>query len=119
MLREYPVFQRSKERTRRWFADESFDLVLWSDHNDAFVAFELSYGKPHFERTVTWSAEHGYGSARVDAGEDSPLKNQSPVVDSPASFPKADIIATFIKASVEIDQSVAVFVLIKLREYPQ
>ena len=50
MLQEIAVASRTTEPHRRWFADEDFDLVVWTSAIGAIVAFELCYDKPRIER---------------------------------------------------------------------
>ena len=117
MLQEFPATQRTKEPPRRWFADEHFDLVVWTSETGEIVAFELSYGKPRFERALTWSREDGYGHFRVDSGEESPIKNRTPILVSDGLFPKAQVIADLTEASGAMDPKVHAFVLTKLQEF--
>jgi hypothetical protein len=118
MLEEFLVAQRTTEPFRRWFADEHFDLVVWTSETGAIVAFELSYGKPRFERALTWSHEDGYGHFRIDSGEESPTKSRTPILVSDGSFPKVQVIADLTEASVAIDPTVRAFVVTKLEESP-
>ena len=107
MLQELPVTHRTTEPRRRWFADEYFDLVVWTSKS-AIVAFDLCYDKPRFERALTWSREHGWGHFRVDSGEDTPVKNRTPILVSDGLFPKAQVLAHL---------TVRAFVLTKLQEF--
>jgi hypothetical protein len=117
MLQEFPVTQRTTEPLRRWFADEYFDLVVWTSETNAIVAFELCYDKPRFERALTWSGEHGWGHFRVDSGEDTPVKNRTPILASDGSFPKAQVLAHLSEAPTAIDPTVRAFVLTKLQDF--
>jgi len=116
MLQEFPVTHRTTEPLRRWFADEYFDLVVWTSETGAIVAFELCYDKPRFERALTWSQERGWGHFRVDSGEDTPIKNHTPILVSDGLFPKSQVIAHLSEASTCIDPTVRAFVLTKLEE---
>jgi hypothetical protein len=82
MLRE-AILER--EPNRRWFSDDDFDLIVWFGDTTTIVAIQLCYDKSSTERAVTWSPQRGHEHFRVDAGEDTPLRNKTPlfVADSP------------------------------------
>jgi hypothetical protein len=44
------------------------------------AAIQLCYDKSSTERAVTWSPPRGHEHFRVDAGEDSPLRNETPLL---------------------------------------
>jgi hypothetical protein len=116
MLRELPVTQQTSEPPRRWFADEYFDLVVWTSEGGAVVAFELCYDKPRHERALTWSHELGWRHFRVDSGEVTPIKNRTPILVSDGSLPAVQVVAQLTEASIAIDPTIRTFVLSKLRE---
>lgn len=106
MLSELPVTQPTNEPLRQWFADENFDLLVWTSEGGGVVAFELCYDKPRRERALTWSREFGWGHFRVDSGEATPIKNRTPILVSDGSFPKAQVVAQLTEASTTIDPRV-------------
>ncbi|MFI5366473.1 MAG: hypothetical protein ACHQ4J_12710 [Candidatus Binatia bacterium] len=116
MLRELPVTQPKGEPFRRWYADDYFDLFVWTSDGGAVVAFELCYDKPGCERALIWSRETGWGHFRVDSGEATPIKNRTPILVSDGSFPKALVVAQLTEASTAIDPMARTFVLGKLQE---
>jgi len=118
MLREIPVTQTEQEPRRRWFADEYFDLVVWLSDTSTVVAFELCYDGPRVERAVRWSGDHGYGHFRVDTGEETPMRNRTPILISDGSFPKEQVVAGFSQASATLDPAIRTFVLRRLQEFP-
>jgi hypothetical protein len=118
VLREIPVVQPGQEPRRRRFADEDFDLVVWLSDTAEIVAFELCYDRPRVEQAVTWSSDHGYGHFRVDSGEETPLRNRTPILISDGSFPKAEVLAGFRQASGTLDPTIRAFVLLRLEECP-
>lgn len=118
MLREVPAVQVDQEPRHRWFAHEYFDLVLWLSDLACIVAFELCYDKPRFERAMIWSRERGYEHFRVDAGEETPMRNRTPILVSDGSFPKEQVIARFTRAAGTLDPAIRALVLQRLREFP-
>src|SRR6266481_5642714 len=100
MLQEVPAVQVAREPHRRWFADEYFDLC---------------YDKPRLERAVIWSRDRGHEHFRVDAGDDTPMRNRTPILVSDGSFPKEQVIAQFIQAAAALAPPIRTFVLERLR----
>jgi hypothetical protein len=45
---------------------------------EAIYGFQLCYGKPRWERALTWLDGRGFSYAEVDSGEDQPTRNRSP-----------------------------------------
>jgi len=117
MFREVPAVQVDREPRRQWFADEYFDLVLWLSELGSIVAFELCYDKPRLERAMIWSRERGYEHFRVDAGDDTPMRNRTPILVSDGSFPKEQVLARFIQAAATLDPPIRTFVLERLQEF--
>lgn len=62
MLREATTIRTPEGHIRRWFYDESFDLVVWLDSEEkAISAFELCYCNPVAPQVeVRWNAELGF-----------------------------------------------------------
>ena len=118
MLREVAVTQVEHEPRRRWFVDEDLDLVVWLSEPGSIVALELCYDKPGRERALTWSLERGFGHYRVDAGDDTAMRNLTPILVSDGAFPKAQVIARLTAASATIDPAIRAPVLERLQEFP-
>lgn len=62
MLREATTIRTPEGHIRRWFYDDSFDLVVWLDPEEkAISAFELCYCNPAVPQIeMRWSAELGF-----------------------------------------------------------
>ena len=99
---------------RRWFADDEFDLYVWADETGTPTRFQLCYGKPRHERALTWTPE-GVHHDGVDAGDDNPTKNMTPVLTPDADVDWPTLHDRFEAASREIDPEVRGFVLQLLR----
>jgi hypothetical protein len=109
---------RRGQPDRRWFSDEEFDLIVWTDDDGSVRAFQLCYNRSGEERALTWSREAGYRHHRVDAGEESPLRNKSPILLTNGPFPTEQVVARFQLAAGEIEADLRAFILEKLRELP-
>lgn len=119
MLREIKdVRQYPGEMLRRWFDDDEnfFDLITWVDDAGLVSGFQLSYTVGGFERALTWLGGD-FSHRLVDAGDDSPLENNSAVLGDAAAYPFVRLQRRFIASSQEIDDHVREIILQKLEEY--
>ena len=115
MLRE-ALTERAPNR--RWFSDDDFDLIVWFDDATTIVAIQLCYDKSRTERAVTWSLQRGHEHFRVDAGEDSPLRNETPLFVADSPFRKDRIVEMFVRAGEALDPAIRSFVVARLLEFP-
>ncbi|MBF0144422.1 MAG: hypothetical protein HQL59_13325 [Magnetococcales bacterium] len=71
---------------RRWFQDATFDLFVWTGADGALLAFQLCHdrGRPE-EGILTWR-QGLFSQDRLDAGEDSPWRNESPIARPDGEF---------------------------------
>lgn len=116
MLNELTARTYQDKESRRWFSDDYFDLIVWIE-NDSVKGFQLCYDKRGNERAVTWFADRGFSHERIDDGEGSPEKNQSPILVPDGKCPVAVIADSFMKRSVGIDPAVRSFVLEKIENF--
>ena len=114
MLREVAPPRAERDLDRHWFADDDFDLVVWVTRAFGPVAFELCYDRQRAERALTWSPDRGYAHYRVDAGEDTPTRNLSPILVADGDFPRERIAREFESASGGLDPAIRRFVLARL-----
>ena len=119
MLTECASSQTSGGPARRWFADEEFDLIVWVARDGSVHGFQLCYDRiAGTERALTWTSKAGYSHGRIDDGEASPAKNQTPIVVRDGTFRPDAILPSFAAAAATLDPSLRDFVLEKLRAYP-
>jgi hypothetical protein len=81
------------------------------------VAIQLCYDKSSTERAVTWSPPRGHEHFRVDAGEDSPLRNETPLLVADGPSPKDRIAEMFLRAAEALDPAIRSFVVARLLEF--
>ncbi len=119
MLREVKnVRQHPDELLRRWFDDDEgfFELIAWVDDEETVTGFQLSYDVRGDERAITWLG--GLFTHRdVDAGDNSPLSNDSAVLGPAIAYPINDIIRRFETGSQKIDARVRERILQQLVEF--
>ena len=95
--------QQIGDLTRRWFADESFDLFIFVDENGTLLQLQLSYDKTHQEHIISWAANSGYTHNRVDDGQDISGKARSPIMVPDGVCDIDRIISSFRNSSDALD----------------
>jgi len=112
MLTEYPVTAGKKEEfTTRWFSDSYADLYVWYDTDESIAGFQLCYNKDRDEHSLTWKRESGYSHDSIDAGDETPLSNQTPIVVPDGLCPLDALRGEFIRRAEKIEPSVRACVL--------
>ena len=88
MFVEYQKVRQEPGRVvRRWFEDAGFDLVVWYEPVGALAGFQIIYPGAGAERALTWREGHGFEHSRVDGGDESPLKNLTPILIPEGAVP--------------------------------
>ncbi len=81
MLHEiHDVKQERGPGRRRWFESEGLDLIVWLDPQERVNGFQLCYDLGRGECALTWRKGAGFAHSRVDAGDATPLKDETPVL---------------------------------------
>ena len=105
------------EKPRRWFNDDTMDLIVWLDDNNDIDSFQLCYDKPFAEHALTWRKGSGFMHNRVDDGEGNPGSHKgTPILVPDGEFNLQTIAEKFRQAAPEIDDRVAEFVYQTLRD---
>ena len=110
------VRQDEAARERIWFQDEFFDLFVWTDASGTIVAFQLCYDRLNGERVLAWNQLSGFSHRAVDDGENTPLKNMSPIMVTDGHFAAERIRAEFEQRSNELDVRLHDFICGKIHE---
>lgn len=121
MLREIPATrQNNPDIRKRWFTDSDMDLYIWLK-NDAPASFQLTYNKQDKEHAINWNSHTGFSHNRVDSGEEvAHLKyKMSPILLPDGNFDAPDTAHKFLRASKNIDGTIADFTYARLLEYPE
>jgi hypothetical protein len=79
MLKEIKNERLTLER-RRWFTDDYMDVYVWYDLNTTLIGFQVCFEKNKIEKAFTWFSSGYCSMYGVDSGEDSPLKNMTPIL---------------------------------------
>lgn len=111
------VRQIADEPRRRWFFSHRQDLVVWYDATDAIVGFQLAYDKYRRERAISWKAGLGYRHHAVDDGEQSPLRNDTPLLAQDGPFDHTQVLAEFREIAAELPRDIADFVENRLQQF--
>jgi hypothetical protein len=89
------VSQERGAGSRRWFESDGLELVVWFDATSVIVGFQLCYDLGAGEHALTWRAHNGFIHSRVDAGEETPLANLTPVLEPDGAVPWSEIARLF------------------------
>jgi len=119
MLQEIKnVKQERGPGRRRWFESEGLELVVWFDGADRISGFQLCYDLGHGERALTWRHDNGFVHTGIDQGDESPLKNRTPILGAPQLEPPSALVVTmFDERSVGLDPAIRRLVHDRLSEY--
>jgi hypothetical protein len=110
------VRQDEASRERHWFQDEYFDLFVWTEPSGAVVSFQLCYDRSRHERVLAWNWTEGLTHRRVDDGEQTPVKNRSPIMATDARGSIDGVAAEFDRRGMELDARMRDFILQKIEE---
>ncbi len=111
--------QIPEEPKRRWFTNDFFDLIVWSDKSGKIIGFQLCYQKGTEEKAITWLSNAGFSHKSVDDGESRPGRTKmTPILLPNGEFNKKMVVNFSLERSREIDTEVVNFVYDKLSEYP-
>jgi hypothetical protein len=116
MLKEYTQVAQSRgvAGKRRWFSDDEMDLIVWYADSGAVVGFQLCYDRTGKERAFTWDDKYGMRHALVDGGEESPLRNDTPIL-MPGGVPDVDgVLQRFREQAAEVDPEIVALVTLRL-----
>lgn len=119
MLEEFKSVSQQRETPgyRRWFSDSVMELIVWYSPDGVVRGFQLCYDREGRERAFTWHVDAGMAHAAVDEGEDTPLRNDSPILVPDGAAPAARVLEQFRERSRDLDPALTALVAAKLDEY--
>lgn len=121
MLREIRgVDQRNRQRIKRWFQDDYFDLFLWQDPAGAILEFQLCYRRDtREERVLDWRRGRGFQHLKAEAlnAASSFLEDDTWALRLDGALPYADVTRRFENAAPGLPADLARFVREKIDEY--
>lgn len=105
---------------RRWFTSSQLDLIVWLGADEAIEAFQLCYGKPLNEHSLTWRDGVGYRHQAVDAGDPQGLGHKAtPLLTATTPANPAHLRRELARAGARLPPALQRFVDEKLRCYPE
>lgn len=110
LLRTAITDELHREPLTHWYTDEYADLYVWFDSAGAIAGFQLCYNKSRDEHSLTWKSSVGYAHNRIDAGDDSPLRNQTPVVLPDGLCPLDQLRREFARRADKVEPAVREFI---------
>ncbi len=117
MLREcHSIAQIDREPPRRWFHDESFDLLVWYA-GEAPVGFELIYATPDGQRGLTAKPSGALTHKRIDDDDSGPLRyNMARLHAADNRFPIEVVLPEFLERSKTISPDIVHIVTQKMQD---
>ena len=116
MLTENRTVKQERAGRRRWFEDDELELIVWYQAAGEMEGFQICYGPPDDGWALTWRPGVGLAHSRVDAGEATPFKNETPVLEPDGKIPWREVTALFRDHSARLEAPLRDFVLGKLSE---
>jgi len=110
------VKQEPGEGQRRWFESEDLELVVWFDAAGQVTGFQICYDLGGGEHALTWKTGTGFAHAAVDSGDQTPLKNQTPILTPEGDVPRQEIARLFDEQSGPLEPELRQLVRDKLAE---
>jgi len=117
ILKHVPKQAVSGDRDRQWMSDDYFDLIVWYKPDGAIHGFQLCYGKPAWERALTWLDGRGFSHTEIDTGEEKATRNRTPILVPDGSFPAAKVAHEFARRSVNLPRDLRDLVESKIAEF--
>jgi hypothetical protein len=117
MLTDEPKRNVHGDYDRRWISDDYFDLIVWYNRKDVVHGFQLCYGKPQWERALTWMSHRGFSHTEVESGEELPTANRTPILVPDRSFPANKVRLEFQRRSAGLPNDLRDLVLGKIAEF--
>lgn len=72
---------------RRWFECHGYELVVWYRTGGEVQGFQVMYQREGRDYALTWREGEGFKHDWIDGGNDSPLKNLTPVLTPAGPIP--------------------------------
>jgi hypothetical protein len=110
------VRQVPGDHFRRWFSDENLEIVVWYGEDGAIFGFQVCYDPRDQPRALTWTQKRGFSHATVDAGEDKPTSNRTPMLSPSHDYDAAKVREAFRTAAAGLPEKERAFIESKLAE---
>jgi hypothetical protein len=114
-FREHTDVRQEPGRKRRWFNAPDIELVVWNDSAVPQAEFQLIYWLPDGERALTWRNRGGFNNCRVDPGDESPFKNESPILHPDGVVPWPYLEGLFRQRAESLDPDLRQHILGRLQ----
>ena len=104
MLRESKaVVQNKGEPRRRWFFDDTFDLLVWFNERRSPVGYQLTYPTDDGERVLTLFPNGELNHNRVDEGASGLKHDMMPLLTRDGHFAIDRVLPEFYRRAEQLD----------------
>jgi hypothetical protein len=111
------VRQVPGDHFRRWFTDETLEIVVWYDQPGAVYGFQLCYDLRSQPRALTWTLKRGFSHAAIDEGDDKPTSNRTPLLSPSTDYDAAKLREAFLGSAGGLPAAEKAFIEGKLAEW--
>jgi hypothetical protein len=92
-------------------------LIVWYKRRNKIHGFQLCYGKPVWERALTWLRDRGFAHTAIESGEEEAERNQTPILVPDGSFPAEEVKTELQRRAVDLSVNLRKLVLKKIAEF--
>jgi hypothetical protein len=118
VLTENRAVKQEQGGRRRWFEDDGLELIVWYRAPGEMEGFQLCYDQSDGMHALTWRQGAGFAHHRVDPGDTSPLKNETPVLAPHGRARCAEATALFRARSAGLEAPLRELILKELEAGP-
>ena len=115
MLTEFRQVKQEPGGRRRWFESDGLELIVWQGTEGGIEGFQICYGSgAGAEHALTWRRGAGFAHHTVDAGDDQPERNETPVLLPDGAVPWEKLTELFAARSSTLDADLRELVIERL-----
>lgn len=111
------VTQLEGEPKRRWFTNDSLDLIVWFNKENEIIGFQLCFNKDIDEQSFTWKYPSYFSLHKIDDGELNTGSKSTPTLVAGSITTNCIIADQFKENSKNIDRQISNFVYQKIIDY--
>ncbi|MDB6170383.1 MAG: hypothetical protein JWM88_3247 [Verrucomicrobia bacterium] len=110
MFQEHRSVRQEPGQQRRWFEGDGLDLIVWLDDKNEVAGFQLCRDA----HALTWRRGRGFAHGRIDEGDSTPLKNETPIIVPNGRVPWAELTKLFESHSGSLEPPLRDLILARL-----
>ena len=93
------------------------DLFVWINDADQVTGYQLTYNKPHDEKALCWTEEHGFSHQSVDEGTRPGKHPGSPLLISDGVVDVVWLSSLLKENTGELDVKIKAFIIASIQNF--